>query len=327
MVNINIEFGGKEVFYSCLKIALNFYVYKNKYVNYIQDALDILRSNDDRIFSITNYFTMYDYPKDSIYHSIHIVASKQIQKLYCIISLFNCYQILILLNNDYKGENFTETYCYDIWNECEIEYNKEITLSIDDIKHILSPRDNKTIYKNIENNLNEFLAFFVKSSNMEASYTENFIKLIMELMHELAKNNFMEKKQVIEEFKKILHNYKQKYPLHLLKDKTIITSIEKDEDNLYQLYIEEYTRKLVLCSIANYISRMCIKLELKDGGVCIFIDPTISKEELYDFLNNLKFNNEVFNSYVPKIVKSLDLEEMVNKAKLILTNILNPLYT
>lgn len=327
LVMVNINLGGKEVFYACLKIALNFYAYKNKDVNYIHEAINILKSNDDRIFSITNYFTIYDiYPKDSIYHCIHIVASKQSQKLYYIISLFNCYQIFVLFNKDYKGENFTETYCYDIWNECEIDYNKKVTLSIEEINFIFSPENTKTVYKKIESNINKFLAFFVKQSNMEEQYTEDLIKLIMEIMHELAKNNFMDKKQVIEEFKQKLHNYKQKYPLHLLKNKMLIASIEKDDDNLYQLYLEEYTRKLVIGSISFFVSTMCTKLENKDDHVYIFMDSTISKEALYEFLHNLKFNNELLDDYIPKIVTSLDLDKIIKDIELILTNISKILY-
>ncbi|MBA9077078.1 hypothetical protein [Rufibacter quisquiliarum] len=73
---------------------------------------------------------LYELGSDEIFHIIHLVGNPKEGILYCYVDYFCTYKYLVLLDEEYKGEELTETYCYDLINNqtlnrrVNLDYNK-----------------------------------------------------------------------------------------------------------------------------------------------------------------------------------------------------------
>jgi len=71
-------------------------------------------------------------------HSIVLKGSKIDKILYCYIELFSTFQYIVIVDDDYEGEDIYHNYIYDLLNSKEINYEKYLDSVI-----------NNSIFRNI----------------------------------------------------------------------------------------------------------------------------------------------------------------------------------
>jgi len=128
----HIEFGGREFFRSLAKIALNYYLFKNYDPRYAQSVVDFVKGNKEENivhFFFPNNQIIHELKDGEVSHIIHIKGSRQYRVLYAYIELFSMQNVIVVFNMEYEGEDFSDTYCYDLLNGEEIEKIIKIRLT------------------------------------------------------------------------------------------------------------------------------------------------------------------------------------------------------
>jgi hypothetical protein len=127
--------GGKDVFRAICKCATNFYVFKQKESSQIKHLLPYIKGEEEKDIVWMHYQeNIYELETNESSHLIHLVGNSEDKTLYCYVDYFNTYKYLVLLNDNYDGNNIKETYCFDLINICEqekvvnIDYNRETLL-------------------------------------------------------------------------------------------------------------------------------------------------------------------------------------------------------
>lgn len=77
-------------------------------------------------------------------HSLSLKGDKENRVLYCYVELFSTFQYIVILDDDYEGENLNQSYLYDLINGTEISLK-------DYIESINIPPEIKTMYKEHKN--------------------------------------------------------------------------------------------------------------------------------------------------------------------------------
>jgi hypothetical protein len=110
-----ITVGGKDFLPAILKIALNFYIYKTGDILSVKYAVDDLKKEKtDKVEPIVLNYRLFDLENEEVSHSIYLRASQTEHKLYAIIELFNVFQFIVKLSDNYDMPDFEEIYVYDI---------------------------------------------------------------------------------------------------------------------------------------------------------------------------------------------------------------------
>lgn len=122
------SFGGEETFLSVLKTAVNYYLHlKPEKVSFVQDAIKDLQNNITvRVEPFIPTASIYLPDEDEISHIIFLCGDKSKQALYAIISYFNIISYVVHLNDEYSGDDFFETYVYDVFRSKDIAAEKTI---------------------------------------------------------------------------------------------------------------------------------------------------------------------------------------------------------
>ncbi len=271
LINYKLCFGGKNVLLSCLKTAINFYLYKKYNIEYIRNSINILKGNSDKILRISNNYWQEDFfLKDSIYHTIYLKAENN--KLFCLISYYNVYQVFILLNDNYQGDDFEETYCYDLLNQKETEFNKHYIKNDNIIKQILNP--NESWYKQQREFMQIYMSTFMKQFVMKKEFDEIVVNKFMDIIE-----SPLSKLKTLEEFEDILSK--------TLRDNHIDNYASKKKLNqvipiLYSSYTYYYELNLEVAKYLSYIiAEDCVNKKYENSTT--YIDNVI--EKLNDFID------------------------------------------
>ncbi|MCG6154152.1 HNH endonuclease [Leptospira bandrabouensis] len=113
--------GGKEIFLSILKTALNYYIYKTKKIEAVKKAIEQLKENNSNLVEpiiLENF--LYDVEESEINHSIFLHGNQKEKKLYAIIEHFNIYHYIVKLSDEYYDEDISLLYVYDTISKIEI---------------------------------------------------------------------------------------------------------------------------------------------------------------------------------------------------------------
>lgn len=112
----------KKLFLSFLKIAIGYFLYSGGNCADIQNAITILKNRDiEQVHKIANYYYKRDfYPTDRICHTLILIGDSRLNKLYVLISLYSTMNVIVILNNDYQGNDFSKVYSYDLYQKCEL---------------------------------------------------------------------------------------------------------------------------------------------------------------------------------------------------------------
>lgn len=130
-VNMEIFFDGDSIFPSIVKTSIEFYLLRGGEREYIEHLIPYVLGKQD--LPICWYYypetPVISLEKSQICHVICVVGDMEEKVLYGYVDLFGILQCLVLLNDKYSGENFFESYVYDVNLVKELEQVPVIHLS------------------------------------------------------------------------------------------------------------------------------------------------------------------------------------------------------
>lgn len=114
--------GGNEVFRAVCKCATNFFIYSGGDASEIKHLIPYIKGTEDKEVVWMHYQeNLYELKPEESSHIIHLVGKKDDQILYCYVDYFNTHKYLVLLNDNYQGEDIKATYFFDLINVVPIE--------------------------------------------------------------------------------------------------------------------------------------------------------------------------------------------------------------
>lgn len=136
LLHIRFSIGEKSAHQSITKSAINFYIYKTQDKKSVEHLFPFILSQAN---SKCVYFYVTDEPtsapdSNEVLHLLHLVGNPLEKLLYCYVEYFGCYQFVVILSENYAGNEIKETYAYDIVNQKEVEKNLNFTVKPDDLK-------------------------------------------------------------------------------------------------------------------------------------------------------------------------------------------------
>lgn len=301
--SFNIEYGsfsGNEPFFSkitlnesgvlflgILKIILGFCSLNEIDRTFLDTNIQILKEkNKEALHKKSNFYEPFSfYPTDSIYHTIFIKADKKERLFYALISLFGVCNTFFCLDDKYTGDDFKASYCYDLIEKKEKDFNSDINISRDEIKNILNLSEPKRHHELLTKNMNRFMKLLpVKpyksfNENLKEQFEERFLQYIKNF------ENLHCKLLSEQEFTSQIYEgiFKQ------MEKEGILTICDEDEvkngliKSLYHFYINQ----LISYLSANMLSELFLK-EVK-------ISPFPDYEKLKQSILNYRSGNKVFD--------------------------------
>jgi hypothetical protein len=132
-LNINFSFDDDhKTLRAICKIAVNYYIFNNGSIRCIEHLIPYLEGTDEKE-SIWVYYPEKDefyYPEknNEVLHSIILNGNKEEKILWAYVELFSTFGFIVLLNDDYTGENLDKTYFFNVLS------GKEVSKNLKDIK-------------------------------------------------------------------------------------------------------------------------------------------------------------------------------------------------
>ena len=118
-LSISLGLGDKNSWLGILKIAVEYAIMNDINKEYFDDKIKILNERD---VEKAKCFSGFYYPEElydqtSICHTLILIANNQERVLYCLISLYNVWNSLVILSDNYDGQDLRKCYCYDLLNK------------------------------------------------------------------------------------------------------------------------------------------------------------------------------------------------------------------
>lgn len=124
------EIGGLEVFRAVCKCATNFYIYSKGDSTQIKHLIPYIKGEETKEVVWLHYQdNLYELKPSECFHIIHLVGNSKERVLYCYVDYFNTHKYLVLLNDNYIGQDIRQTYFFDLINVTPIE--REVTMHYD----------------------------------------------------------------------------------------------------------------------------------------------------------------------------------------------------
>ena len=124
-------FGGKTIHRAMSKIALNYFLYKGYNKKWALDLIDYVIRDDIEGKFATPYYSfipIHEIEENEISHILYLKGNSKKRLLYCYIELYNIYNFIVVINDEYTGDDFEDKSCYDVLKK--IELDKKINLSL-----------------------------------------------------------------------------------------------------------------------------------------------------------------------------------------------------
>ncbi len=217
-IHFECTIGGNEVFKSITKSAVNYFIYKGGDRQFISHLFSYLDGTTEM-----NVVWMH-YPDEIIYtpsdnevsHIIRLIGNPTEQILYAYIELFNAYNYIIKLNENYTGKSINETYAFDLIEIKEITRSIPLNYSRGQLLDYFINKDSKPFAK-VQRRLERVLSIAMKRqtsyfnqeliskavNNSLGKYPEGTI-ITKEIIDELVNETMKEITPMI------LHNFKRR---------------------------------------------------------------------------------------------------------------------
>ncbi len=129
---LNIITASVDSFRAISKIATNFAILHNISRQDIKTFIDFIQgSGTDKIklgYFYPKHLLNYNFDSDEVSHILYLKGSRKENLLYCYIELFNTHCFIVILNQNYTGEDVEYSY---VWNVLKAyETNKPISLNL-----------------------------------------------------------------------------------------------------------------------------------------------------------------------------------------------------
>lgn len=153
--------GTKDSWLGILKMAIGFAVLNDINVTHFIDKIKVLQDKDVETAKtfLGFYYPEGVYPVDSIYNTLILIGNNQEGVLYCLVSIYNVWNSLIVLSDNYEGQDIRKSYCYDLIKK-EIK-SGDIRPPVLKKDHLLqSCKPTKDNISKLERHTNNFCNFF-----------------------------------------------------------------------------------------------------------------------------------------------------------------------
>lgn len=136
---ISIAVGGHNTFRSICKMAINLYMFKDGLRIYIENLIPYIVGNENSNCVQYYYNSKQVIPKndDEILHSIIIKGIHNERLLAAYVELFNSYKFVVLLNDNYDGNDVEMTYYFDVIQRKEIVKHNNFNISRNEITELI----------------------------------------------------------------------------------------------------------------------------------------------------------------------------------------------
>ncbi len=290
----------KKLFLAMLKIAIGYYTCLGCSIEYIAESIKVLidRNIEESERRCYYYFPKEFYYNDSIYHTIFIKGDSANQIIYCLISIYGCINCVVLLNDNYKGSDFEESYCYDLRNHKTVPFNKSINISKQELEHSI-------IETNIDDIINDFKQCFdlFMSFLVQHKITIEEIEQIIDASYEtILKKGFLSK----DEYKKLLENEIRE---RMQKATKMMYFLDKQKDELIKIAFLKY-------SYHYYLESFCITSILSKIITENLVHTIFTGKTLEECNKTIKQKLLEYKSDVPEITEmlSMNIETYLNEA-------------
>lgn len=164
---VNIVIGGEKAFRSICKTAINFYMLNGGSKKYIEHLISYIRGegNSNCVQYFYNNSDIIPKNSDEVLHSIVIKGNSNEKLLLAYIELFNCYKFIILLNDEYDGNNIDITYHFNVLQRSEVNKSSSLNISRSEILGLL--QSSQLPLKEIERETSKLLSLAYKKQNSE----------------------------------------------------------------------------------------------------------------------------------------------------------------
>ena len=126
-ISFKFNIKSKEILQAICKCAINFYVYKTSDSASIKHLLPYINDTEKKEVVTLHYVdNLYKLNKNELFHILYFVGDSVEKILYVYVDYFNFHKFLVILNDNYLGNDIQYTYCYDLINYKEI--NKEVNI-------------------------------------------------------------------------------------------------------------------------------------------------------------------------------------------------------
>ena len=189
---LELPYYGKIFLTAINKIAINFYIYKQKDSFHIQTLIEKLKKNEYIfenvvLYSLRSENEIKEKELTAIYHKIILKRSKEEKKIYMYIEFFSSESFLILLSDEYEGENYMTSYSYDVISRDE----KWNTINNENFKYI---KKDWVIQKDLDikkAKLNKVISFIL-SKQKKDNFMEEFFNKYSEICQNITSQNIKE---------------------------------------------------------------------------------------------------------------------------------------
>ena len=137
----------KEILQAICKCAINFYVHKTSDSAYIKHLLPYINDKEEKKVVNLHYMdNLYKLNKDELFHILHLVGDSIEKVLYVYVDYFNFHKFLVILNDNYLGDNIQYTYCYDLINYKEIDKKVNIKYTRKELFEFINTGINEEVF-------------------------------------------------------------------------------------------------------------------------------------------------------------------------------------
>jgi hypothetical protein len=133
---------GYDNYRAIVKIATNFYVYKRQDSLFCQSAINFVKGEDGSKGVVQYYYTddnVGNLANDEFSHIIYLKGDYSEKLLFCYIELFNVHNFIVVLNKEYDGPNFEETYIFDLDKQKKLERKIHLNIARNEILNLPCP--------------------------------------------------------------------------------------------------------------------------------------------------------------------------------------------
>lgn len=164
-MHINFSFDDEnKTLRAICKMAVNYYLHTNGTKEYIQHLIPYIIGTEDRecvwFYCAAKDEIYYPKEKQEVLHSIILNGNNEEKVLYAYIELFSTFGFIVLLNSNYNGINFSESYFFNVQTRKE------------EIKSIKTPKS--------QIDLEELSKKPFSTNNFETSLNELFYNITVE---------------------------------------------------------------------------------------------------------------------------------------------------
>ncbi|MBD2247255.1 HNH endonuclease [Nostoc sp. FACHB-888] len=143
-VNIHIKLGEEEGFRAICKMIVSFYMQNGGNRQQILHLLPYIMQGTQEKIVWYYYADEVINAKSATFEVVHrlfVKASSNEKLMYGYVELYSTFKFLILMSDDYIGEDFHHSYCFDILNQSQVEPSFNMNLPRDTVLEVVSFRE------------------------------------------------------------------------------------------------------------------------------------------------------------------------------------------